>query len=137
MIAGYRKYCLRDKKELDPTFIKKRRFFCLNLPNKRAISFYNWKVLPPFLSIFLRTWRAYGGRKMKNFFKRRTKMILACICMVTIISGSIFSSAFLVEAQGASFWDFFANLFKKPTLLYKCRVQYYLSSDNIFGNRLS
>lgn len=53
---------------------------------------------------------------MKNFFKRRTKMILACICMVTIISGSIFSSAFLVEAQGASFWDFFANLFKKPTI---------------------
>ena len=53
---------------------------------------------------------------MKEFFKRRTKKILACICMVTIISGTIFSNAFLIEAQGASFWDFFANLFKKPTI---------------------
>ena len=52
--------------------------------------------------------------------KKVLKKIIAFICVVTIISSSTFSNVYITEAQGASFWQIFANFFmrkfvKSPT----------------------
>ena len=52
---------------------------------------------------------------MKIFSGKYTKKITAFICIVTIIVGSTFSNIYMTEAEGASFWQFIANLFKHNT----------------------
>ena len=52
---------------------------------------------------------------MNNLNKKWLKKFIAFICTVTIVSGSTFSNVYMTEAQGASFWQIFANLFKNAT----------------------